>query len=123
MEFIMNRYINISTYEGDNLILKNTTSALLEDNILIFHTDNDTIKINLKPFSFTKENNESILKISQNKCYLYLKDLNNTLELPLEELNYLIQDDLITITYKLASTANNIKIEITLGSEINELQN
>ncbi len=119
----MNRYINISTYEGDNLILKNTTSALLEDNILIFHTDNDTIKINLKPFSFTKENNESILKISQNKCYLYLKDLNNTLELPLEELNYLIQDDLITITYKLASTANNIKIEITLGSEINELQN
>lgn len=123
MEFIMNRYINISTYEGDNLILKNTTSALLEDNILIFHTDNDTIKINLKPFSFTKENNESILKISQNKCYLYLKDLNNTLELPLEELNYLIQDDLIAITYKLASNANNIKIEITLGSEINELQN
>ena len=117
----MNYNISINTYENNTLLFKNTTSALLEDNFITYNTDNDTIKINLNTFSFTKENNETILKLTKNKCYLHLKNLKQTLEIPLNYLNFSYNNNEIMIEYKLISQENSLKIIINIGSEINEL--
>ncbi len=117
----MNRNITLSTYENNVLLFKNITTALFEDNFLTYHTDNDTIKINLQTFSFTKENNDTFLKITKNKCYLNVKELNKTLEIPIEYLDFIYNNDEIIIEYKLISQENNLKIVIEIGSEINEL--
>ncbi len=118
----MNHNITVSTFEENNLLFKNTTRALIEDDFLTYHTDNDTIRFNLKNFSFTKENNESILKITNSKCLLTLKDLKQTLEIPHDYINFEYdQNKTITFTYKLISNEYEIKIIINIGDEINEL--
>ena len=108
----MNKNILISTYEENNLLFKSTTTALLEDNFLTYNTDNDNIKINLHNFSFTKDNYESTLKITNNKCYLFIKSINKTLEIPLEYLEFNYENNKVYLNYKLASNEHNIKIVI-----------
>ncbi len=114
--------ITVSTFEEDTLLFKTTTTSLIEDNFLTYHTDNDTIRFNLVNFSFTKENNESILKITPNKCLLTLKDIKQTMEIPHDYINFEYNHNkTITFTYKLISNEYPIKIIIDIGDEINEL--
>lgn len=120
----MNRNITISTYENDILLFKEHTLCLLEDDFLEFNTDNDTVRINLNNFSFTKENVETILKITKEKCLLTLKELKQSMEIPLEYINYNNNANKnISIEYKLISQENPLKIIIEIGEENNELQN
>ena len=79
----MNRNIIISTYEKDMLLFKEHTLCILEDDFLSYNTDNDNIRINLNNFSFTKENVETILKITKNDCTLTLKELKQSISIPL----------------------------------------
>ncbi len=114
--------ITVSTFEENNLLFKTTTRALIEDDFLTYHTDNDTIRFNLNNFSFTKENNESILKITTDKCLLTLKDLKQSLEIPHNYINFEYDHNKnIIFTYKLTSNEYQIKIIIDIGDEINEL--
>ncbi len=117
----MNRNIYISTYEENTLLFKEQTTCLLEDNFLSYNTDNDNIRINLESFSFTKENNESILKITKDKCTLTLKELRDSLEIPLDYINYNFEDNNIEISYKLISQEKPLTIKIEIGSENNEI--
>lgn len=117
----MNRAINISTYEGTNLLFQENTTCNIEDNILVYYTDTDTIKINITNHSFTKENSESILKITPNDCYLTLKSLNQKLEIPLEYLNFTTNNENIMIEYKLESQDSPLKINIKIGEIKNEI--
>lgn len=117
----MNRTVNISTYEGTNLLFKENTTCNINDNILIYHNDTDTIKINTTYPSFTKENSESILKITPENCYLTLKSLNQELEIPLEYLNFTNKTDYIIIEYKLESQDLPLKIIIKIGEIKNEI--
>ncbi len=119
----MNKNITVSTYENNLLLFKNTTTALLEDNFLTYHTDNDTINFNLNIFSFTKDNNEATLKLTKNNCYLKLKETNQVINIPIDYLDFSYNNKEIILEYKLASQEHNIKIVIEIGSEINELQN
>ncbi len=116
-------YYNIteSTYEENRLLFKTTTTGKLEDNILTYHTENDTIKFNLNNYSFTKENNESILKITENKCFLTLKELNQTLEIPYDYINFNYEHNNITFIYKLISNEYPIKIYLNIGDERNDI--
>lgn len=111
----MNYNITISTYEEDNLLFKENTTCLLEDDYLTYHTDNDTVRINLEKFKFIKENNDTILKITKNNCTLTLKELNNSLEIPLEYINFTHNDNHIEIIYKLVSQEQKLKIVIDIG--------
>ncbi len=117
----MNRNIYIKTYEEDNLLFSLETIGNFEDNILSYATDNDTIKINLDKFSFTKTNLDSILKITPDNCTLTIKSLKQSLDIPLKALDYQIQEDNIYLKYQLISQELPLKIFITIGSEINEL--
>jgi len=120
----MNRNITISSYELDTLLFKEHTLCLLEDGYLEYYTDNDKVKINLTNFSFTKENVETILKITQNNCTLTLKELDQSVDIPLEYINYYNDNNKnIIIEYKLISQENPLKIIIEIGDEIHELQN
>jgi len=116
----MNRNITVSTYENNTLLFKSHTTCIYEDDYIEFNTDNDNIRINLKTFNFTKENVESILKITKDKCLLTLKELKQSLEIPLEYLNY-ENDKEIIIEYKLISQENPLKIILEIGDEQNEL--
>ena len=84
----MNYLLTINTYENNNLLFKNITKGYLEDNYLTYSTDTDNIKINLHTFSFTKDNHESTFKITKNTCYLYIKELNQTLNIPINYFLY-----------------------------------
>ncbi len=118
----MNRNIYISTYENNTLLFKNLTTGLLEDDFLEFYTDNDNIRINLNNFSFTKENNELILKITKEKCTLFIKDIKQNLEIPIDYINYTFENNNnIIIEYKLVSQELPLKIIIEIGSVINEI--
>ncbi len=114
----MNKNIIISTYENDKLLFKNTTTALLEDNFLTYHTDNDTILINLETFSFTKSNNDTIFKLTNTNCTLKLLELNKTFDIPLKYLNFVHNINGIIIEYFLESQEYPLKIEIIIGSDI-----
>lgn len=118
----MNRNIYISTYEGNTLLFKSQTTCLLEDNFLTYNTDNDNIRINLKDFSFTKENVESIFKITKDKCTLIVKRENLNLDIPIDYINYTNDNNKnIAIEYKLISQDFPLKIIIEIGSVINEI--
>ena len=118
----MNRNITISTYENDILLFKNHTLCILEEDFLSYNTDNDNIRINLNNFSFTKENVETILKITENNCAITLKELNQSLDIPLEYINYKNDNNKnINIEYKLISQENPLKIIIEIGDEVHEL--
>lgn len=109
--------IYINSYEENTLLFKETTIGLLEDNFLTYNTDNDTIRINLNNFSFIKENVESILKITLQKCTLTLKEINQSLEIPIDYINYLNNNNKILLEYKLASQEKPIKIKIEIGEK------
>lgn len=117
----MNYNISISTYEGRTLLFKEHTTCLLEDNYLTYHTDSDTIKINLESFNFTKENKDTKLIITSKDCLLILKELNNSVNIPLEHLKFNKEDNKVTIEYKLPSQENILKINIEIGEIRNDL--
>lgn len=116
----MNHNLTISVYENNILLFKSHTTCIYEDDCIEFNTDNDNIRINLKTFSFTKENVESLLKITKDKCLLTLKELKQNLEIPLEYLNFENNKEII-IEYKLISQENPLKIILEIGDEQNEL--
>lgn len=118
----MNHYLNIKTYENNTLLFANDTNCLLEDDFLEFYTDNDHIRINLANFSFSKENIESILKITKDKCTLTLKQEKTNFDIPLDYINYTFANNKnIEIEYKLISQDYPLKINIEIGDEINEI--
>lgn len=118
----MHYNINVKTYENHVLLYASNTFCLLDECFLSYSTDTDNIRINLENFSFTKENNDSILKITKEKCLLTLKDLKQTLEIPLDYINYTFANNKnITIEYKLISQDFPLKIIIEIGDEINEI--
>ncbi len=118
----MNRNVTISTYEDNTLLFKNTTTCLLEDNYLTFNTDNDTIKINLDTKTFIKDNVESTLKITMNKCQLTIKELKNSIDIPIDYINFNNDNNKnITFEYKLASQEYTLKIIIEIGEINNEI--
>lgn len=118
----MNRNLNVKTYEENKLLFSIDTPCLLEDGFLSYNTDNDNIRISLENFSFTKENVESILKITSDKCILTLKDMKQSLDIPLDYINYTNDNNKnITIEYKLISQELPLKIVLTIGSVINEI--
>lgn len=117
----MNHNINIKVYENSILLSAIDTNCLIEDNFLSYNTDSDNIRINLKDFSFTKDNVESILKITKEKCTLIVKELKQSLDIPIDYINYNIDKNKITIEYKLISQDFPLKIVIEIGDEIHEI--
>ena len=117
----MKRNLSINTYQDDILLFNTPTIGIIDDELLYYHTDTDAIKINLEKGSFTKENNDTILKITKDKCTLTLKSLNNTYDIDLEYYNFEYNDQVIVFTYKLISQENILKIVINIGSVIDEL--
>lgn len=118
----MNKSIIIKTYEENNLLFSENTTCTLDDGYLTYSTDNDFIKINLNNFSFTKENNESILKITKNECTLKVKGLKDYLTIPIDYINFEFDNNKnVILEYKLASQEKMFKILITIGDEKNDL--
>lgn len=113
--------IQISTYEGNILLFIENTICILEDNYLSYNTDNDSIKINLNNFKFIRENLETILTLTKEKCILFLKELNNSVEIPLNYLEFNNESNKIYIEYKLESQESPLKINIEIGEKINEI--
>ena len=107
----MNQFITINMYENECLLFKEKTQAKINNKSLTYQLNNDTITFNFKPFLFKKENQESILTITENECSLYLKELQNYLNIPLETLNFSYENSII-FEYKLNSMEHNIKIII-----------
>ena len=118
----MNHNINIKVYENNILLSAVNTKCLLEDDFLSYNTDNDNIRINLKDFCFTKENVESILKITKDACTLNINELKQKLDIPLDYINYNIENNKnINIEYKLISQDFPLRIILEIGDEINEI--
>ena len=117
----MKRNLNINTYQDNVLLFNIPTVGLIDDEFLYYNTDTDAIKINFEKGSFTKENNDTILKITKDNCTLTLKSLNKTYDIDLEYYDFKYIDDNITFTYKLVSQENILKIVINIGSVIDEL--
>lgn len=116
----MNRILNIKTYESDTLLFNENRVGYFEDKILSYATDTDNVRINLEKFSFIKENNETILKLSEDACFLTLKEVNDSLEIPLDYINYNFDNNKnVSIEYKLLSQDKPLKILIEIGDEDN----
>lgn len=112
----MNRFINIKTFEGEDLLFSEQTTCSLEDDYLSYSNETDNITINLDKFSFKKENNETIFKLNYQECTLTLKELNNSLNIPIDYINYENDHNKnIEIKYKIASTEKPITIKIEIG--------
>lgn len=120
----MNRNISIKTYENNNLLFSEQTTCTIDEDILFYHTESDTVYINLHHFSFKKENNETIFKLNHETCTLTLKELNNSVNIPLDYINYKYDNNKnILIEYKLISQESPLKITIEIGEINNEIQN
>ncbi len=118
----MNRFINIKTYEGNYLLFSEQTTCQLEDDYLSYSTESDNITINLAKFNLKKENNETIFKLNYEKCSLTLKELNSSLDIPIDYINYENNHNKnITIEYKIASNEKKITIKIEIGEINNEI--
>lgn len=117
----MNRFIYISTYEGNTLLFKSTTVCLLEDDFLSYNTDNENIRINLKDFTLTKENSESKLRLTKEKCTLTLKENHTSFDIPITYINYKNENNKIEIEYQLISQEYPLKLMIEIGEENNEV--
>lgn len=118
----MKRNLTINTYQNNIKLYQENVVGTLEDGILTYSTDNDNIKINLNSFSFKKENAETILKITQDKCILRLKDLGQEMVLPHLYVNYMIcYDKELQLEYKLISQEDPIKIVVEIGDFNDEI--
>lgn len=117
----MNKNIIIKTFSNNILLFNVTTTALLEDNFLSYYTDNDKININLENFSFTKYNNESIFKLTNDLCTVTVRELNKTFEIPINYVNFVYNNDEINLEYLIDSQEYPLKLQIIIGSDINEL--
>lgn len=115
----MKKSIVIKTYENEELLIIENLTGILKNSYLQFSNDNNTFKIDLKDEMFLKENTDSILKINKERCELTLKELNSSVEIPLILYSFQKNNNLITITYRLESQEKNLKIEISLGDELN----
>lgn len=113
---------SITTYQENTLLFNESTICHIEDNVLEYSTDADTIRINLDKFKFIKENLESILKISENKCTLKLKELNKVFEIPIDFVNYEWNENKkFILEYKLESQEKPLKIVIEIEETENEI--
>ena len=117
----MKHNISVNTYQDNNLLFNIPTVGLIDDNILIYYTDTDLIRINLETGSFTKENNDTILKINKDTCLLTLKSLNKSYDVIVNYYDFIYDNNSLTLTYKLETQENILKIIINIGSVINEL--
>lgn len=115
----MNYNLTVSTYEQDTLLFTEQTICTIENNILTYSNDTDMLTINLNKFNLIRKNSESTLKITDNLCTLKINELNKTIEIPLDYLNYNFEHNKnITIIYKLASQDVPLKIILQIGDEI-----
>lgn len=111
---------SITTYEENTLLFNERTICHIEDDVLEYSNDVDTIKIHLDKFKFIKENFESILKISENKCTLKLKELQKEFDIPINYIEYNWENyKRFTLKYKLESQEKPLKLII----EIEEIKN
>ena len=118
----MNHNLNIKVYENNILLSAVDTNCLIEDNFLSYNTDSDNIRINLKDFSFTKENVESILRITKEKCTLTLKEIKQSMDIPLDYINYTFENNKnVYLEYKLISQDFPLKIILEIGDEKDEI--
>lgn len=111
--------ISISTYEENTLLFKEHVTGDLEDNILKFNTETDSMRINLKEPSLKKDNVESTLLLTKDKCTLYVKELKNSLDIPIDYIRFINEENYFEVEYELISQEKPLKICINI-ERINE---
>ncbi len=115
----MNYYIQVRTFEEDNLLFNENTTGVLEEDVLTFSNDVDTIRIHLNNFLLVKENNESIFRLTKERCELKLKEINQSMDIPLLYVDYQNLDNKkIKVEYRLVSQDKPFKIEIEIGDVV-----
>ena len=114
----MNKDLTINTYEDNILLFKENLIGKFENNILKYENETDSFMIDLNKCLFTKENLESILKITKDNAYITLKEIEHTFEIILNKHIFLNENNKIIIEYLLESQEKPIKIEIEM-SDIN----
>lgn len=118
----MDYEVSITTYEEDTLLFNERTICHIEDDVLEYSNDADTIKIHLDKFKFIKENFESILKISDHKCTLKLKELQKEFDITLDFIEHAWEENKrFTLKYKLESQEKPLKIIIEIEATNNEI--
>lgn len=110
----------VNTYEDENLLFSLNTIGSITDNILKYSDEDNEIQISLKKALFIKENKESLMDINNQKCHIKLKDLNQTIEIPLKFVNHTFSNHKVKFQYQLISMDKPLLIDITIGDEINE---
>ena len=117
----MKHNISVNTYQDNNLLFNLPTVGLIDEDILTYYTDTEAIKINLQTGSFTKENNDTLLKITKDLCYLNIKALNKSYDINIKYYDFMYKNNCVTLSYKLETQEEILKIIINIGSVINEL--
>lgn len=111
----MKKELIINTYEDNTLLFKENLLGTLENNILKYENEIDSFLIDLNNSIFYKENLESILKITINKAYITLKELDKSFEINLITQNIFKENNIIIIEYLLESQNKPLKIEIEMS--------
>lgn len=111
----MKKELIINTYEDNTLLFKENLLGTLENNILKYENETDSFLIDLNNSIFYKENLESILKITINKAYITLKELDKSFEINLITQNIFKENNIIIIEYLLESQNKPLKIEIEMS--------
>lgn len=111
----MKKELIINTYEDNTLLFKENLLGTLENNILKYENETDSFLIDLNNSIFYKENLESILKITINKAYITLKELDKSFEIDLITQNIFKENNIIIIEYLLESQNKPLKIEIEMS--------
>ena len=111
----MNKELIINTYEEDTLLFKENLLGRLENNILKYENDTDSFLINLNESILEKENIDSILKITQEKATILLKEIEKKFDIELKKQVFLKNENKIIIEYLLESQEKPIKIEIEMS--------
>lgn len=121
----MNKKLTLKLYKNNNLVIdkQDITYNMIENKITftIDNTDNTIylLKEELILERSTEEYHFSLnINSQQNSCQYYLKELDSTFDILVEDATYSKKDNLIDIYYQIETDDETTHIEITLAKEV-----
>lgn len=88
-------------YTNNKLVCDIECSCKNKNNIYSYKYDNNKITFNISEQYFIRETSEYILKLSNNKYSLNLKEINKDFEIELKDYSFNFNDNTLKIAYKL----------------------
>ncbi len=116
--------INTKLYLGKEQVshFENLKAIYNEKHELIFNENKNKMKIRINGRQLRRENQEFIFTINENEVSLYIKELQNYVNIKLEKFKFIKEGRKISIAYKI-NTENKMFKYLIMMEEYNERKN